>query len=294
MVLLAPKEQQMMDATVSRLSSFTRHSFIRLTNSGNAAIFAALALAKESGVRRILVPDQGGWFSYRTYPKLLGLELSELPTDAGLLSPETVEAALASYSQNERCALLVSSFAGYFAEQDLKELAAGCHERGALLIEDASGALSDRVLCDGSHSDFIVASFGDGKLVNMGYGGMLSSRLGVEGAGEVGSWEEHPVFSMTRFHPSFLDRLPQALDAVPKRLAALLSLHRKILKELQSENIQEIVHPTRRGINIAVRCSGDMLAKAESFCAAKELPYLKLPRYHRAKLKGLSIELKRT
>lgn len=293
MARLAPEEQEWKDAVHSKLSSFTKHTFIRLTNSGNAAIFSALALAKESGVRRVLVPDQGGWFSYRTYPGLLGLELIEVPTDAGLLSPETVESVLTKYSTAERCCLLVPSFAGYFAEQDVKELAASCHEHGALLIEDASGALSDNVLCNGHHSDFIVASFGSEKLVNLGYGGMLSSRLGVEGAGDGGSPGEHPVFSMTRFHPSFLEKLPPALDTVPERLTTLLRTNRKVLKQLDSENIREIVHPTKRGINVALRCSGDMLSKAEEFCTARELPYLKLPRYHRAKLKGLSIELKR-
>lgn len=282
-----------MNAVHSKLSLFTKHSFIHLTNSGNAAIFAALALAKKSGVRRVLIPDQGGWFSYRTYPKMLGLEINELPTDVGLLNSEAVEDVLARHSATERCCLLVPSFAGYFAEQDIKELAASCHERGALLIEDASGALSDKVLCNGHHSDFIVASFGNDKLVNLGYGGMLSSQLVVKDSGDSGSWSEHPVFSMTRFHPSFLEKLPAALDAVPERLQTLLATHRKILKDLESENLKEIIHKGRRGINLAIRCSGDMLNKAEQFCTARELPYLKLPRYHRAKLKGLSIEIKR-
>ncbi len=292
MALLTEEERQLTQAATAKLSEFTKHGFVRLTNSGNGAIFAALALAKEAGVRHIFTPDQGGWYSFRTYPGLLGLELTELETDHGIIHPDTLEGPLMQASKQGRCCLLVPSFAGYYAEQDIAELAAVCHEQGALLIEDASGALSDKQVCDGNYADIIVVSFGKHKLVNLGYGGMLSSRLPVD-AGDVGAGEEHPVFSMTRFHPSFLPGLPAALDSVPKQLEMLFEQHRKILKQLQSENIKDIVHPERRGINIVVRCSGDARERAEKFCSSNGLQFMRVPRYHRAKVKGISIEIKR-
>jgi len=284
MVKLTEEETNLQTQVFEKLSEFTGHSALRLTGSGNGAIFAALALAKDAGARRVLVPDQGGWFSYRTFPHLLGLELIELPTDAGVLDPEIVENACGE-NLDRRSVLLISSFAGYYAEQNVAELAAACHERGGLMIEDASGSLSDDILCSSEHADYIVASFGHNKLVNLGYGGMLSTKFGLE--------MEHPAFTLSKFHPSFFERLLGQLDGVHDRLDILYSLHRKILKGLNAHKIGEILHPDKRGMNVVIRNSGTGLQDAEAYCTEHTLPFMRLPRYHRAKVKGLSIEVKR-
>ena len=49
-----------------------------LTSRGNAAILKGLMAAKLLGAEKVFVPDQGGWFSYLTYPGLLGLEVEKL------------------------------------------------------------------------------------------------------------------------------------------------------------------------------------------------------------------------
>jgi len=281
---LTEKESELLEKAHAILGEFTGHAAVRLMGNGNGAIFAALALAKDAGARRVLIPDQGGWFSYKTFPLLLDLEIVELPTDAGVLDPEVVEEAL-SKNKDMRSVLLIPSFAGYYAEQNIAELAAACHEGGGLIIEDASGSLSDDVLCSSQHADYIVASFGYNKLVNLGYGGMLSTKFGLE--------KEHSSFTLSRFHPSFLEKLLAQLDGVKKRLSSLLSLHRKILKELNAAKVGEILHPDKRGMNVLLSCTGQGLQEAVAFCKKRSLPFLELPRYHRAKIKGISIEVKR-
>ena len=68
-----------------RLRELTDHKYVKLTASGNNAIFFALSIAKSLGFTKVAVPDQGGWFSYKTYPEKLGMKVSEIKTDYGLI-----------------------------------------------------------------------------------------------------------------------------------------------------------------------------------------------------------------
>ena len=155
------KEQK----TVRKLKDFTKHNHIILTDRGNSAIFTALYIAKKVNERPVvLIPDQGGWASFKTYPKILGFEVKTIPTDFGIINLDEL-----SLLTKHASATLVTSFAGYFAEQPIKEISEICKSNGCLLIEDASGAIGDSVLCNGEHSDIIVGSFDKYKPVSLGY-----------------------------------------------------------------------------------------------------------------------------
>ena len=77
------KEQKV----IRKLKEFTQHQSVKLTNRGNSAIFAAMCIAKKINPKPlILIPDQGGWISFKTYPKLLNFEIKTIPTDFGILN----------------------------------------------------------------------------------------------------------------------------------------------------------------------------------------------------------------
>src|SRR3989344_6022066 len=144
------KEQKV----IRKLKEFTQHQSVRLTNRGNSAIFAAICIAKKVNQKPlILIPDQGGWISFKTYPKLLNFEVKTVPTDFGIINLDEL-----SLQAKNASALLITSFAGYFAEQPLKEISEVCKKNSCLLIEDATGSIGDSVLCNGNYSDIIVGS----------------------------------------------------------------------------------------------------------------------------------------
>ena len=81
-----------MDKVIKKLKELTRHSSVKILNSGNAAIFAAAYIISKTCTKKlVLVPDQGGWMSYSTYPLIFGLNVKELKTDKGILDLKDLE-----------------------------------------------------------------------------------------------------------------------------------------------------------------------------------------------------------
>ena len=75
----------MQEKILDKLKEFTNHDHIRLTDRGNSAIFIAMAMAKKVNPKPFLIiPDQGGWISFRTYPRMLSFDTKEIQTDKPL------------------------------------------------------------------------------------------------------------------------------------------------------------------------------------------------------------------
>ncbi|NOZ59933.1 MAG: aminotransferase class I/II-fold pyridoxal phosphate-dependent enzyme [Euryarchaeota archaeon] len=156
------------EEAVARL---TGHRFARVVASGSCAALAALSATHG----RVMLPDQGAWRGYESYARLLGREVCRVRTRLGILQPETLEEAL----ERERPGVLVvTSFAGYIAEQDLRQVHELCREHGVLLIEDASSAVGDVRLARAENADIIVCSTGDPKVVNLASGGFIATSDG--------------------------------------------------------------------------------------------------------------------
>ncbi len=269
---------------ISLISKYTRHKFVKLVQRGNAAIFCALKIAlTESNRKFILVPDQGGWISFLTYPQILGFDIRKVKTDKGIIDLAHLE------KESKDCAaFLVTSFAGYFAEQPMEEISKICRKNGCLLIEDASGAIGDKTLCDGKLSDIIVGSFGQWKPVNNCYGGFISVK-------DKGFFERSKdIFSTTNFFPDY-DLLLKKLEAVPERLKSMIALADETKKELSKEFPGlELMHPGRRGLNIAIKIRSDKDKKdIDSYCKKKCFNYVECPEYARTNEDAIVIELKR-
>lgn len=264
----------MQEEVLKKLREFTRHNNVRLTDRGNSAIFVAMSMAKRVNPKPFfLIPDQGGWISFRTYPRILGFDIKEIMTNKGILNLKTLKEGT-----KNACALIMTSFAGYFAEQPLEEISNICKKNGCLLIEDASGAIGDETLCNGNLSDIIVGSFGKWKPVNLGYGGFISVKQK-----EYFEQAKEP-FSLIKVHNNIYQELLPLLNA--ERLNKLLRLQEKVKNELKDV---EIFHRDKRGLNVVTEYSPQVI----KYCQKKDYPYLLCPTYARLNEKAISIELKR-
>lgn len=261
------------EEALKRIKKHTNHKHVRITDRGNSAIFAALSIAKKVNQRPfLLIPDQGGWLSYRKYPQYFNLTPKELATDYGVIDLSQLDEQTKTAS-----ALLISSFAGYFAEQPVKQIAKICHKNDCLLIEDITGAFGDEKLCNGNYSDIIVGSFGQGSVVNYGYGGFLST------AEPELADAAKDALSLVRVHESLYKGILPYLNN--KRLQKILFAADSLKKELKDF---DVLHRGKRGLNVVVKFSPDIV----SFAQLKKLPYTLCPDYNRVNEKALCIEVK--
>ncbi|MBU2560733.1 MAG: DegT/DnrJ/EryC1/StrS family aminotransferase [Nanoarchaeota archaeon] len=266
------------------LSKYTKHKEVRLVQRGNAAIFCALYIVKKTNPRPfILIPDQGGWISFKTYPKMLGFEIRTVKTNRGLIDLIDLEKKAESGA-----ALLVTSFAGYFADQPMSYISKICKRNNCILIEDASGAIGDDDLCDGDHSDIIVGSFGRWKPVNAEYGGFISvsKKELLEDVSD--------VFSTTNFYPRYdtlLQKLTKAKDTIKLMTKRAEAVKQEIAKRFPE---LKIIHKDLRGLNVVVRHMNEKeKEQIEKYCDEKHFDYLECPNYTRVEEDAISIELKR-
>ena len=68
------------------LKKYLGHIFISLTSRGNSAIEAALSLLPREST--IIIPEEGGWLSYKSAPQKLGLNVEEVCCDKARISLE--------------------------------------------------------------------------------------------------------------------------------------------------------------------------------------------------------------
>ncbi len=227
-----------------RMKKLTRHDFVHIVDRCNFAIFMSLAIVKKihenAGKKKapvLLIPDQGGWYSFKRYPKYFGMEIIELKTDYGVIDLKDLRKKV-----KQADALIFTSFAGYFAEQPLKKIKTICAKDNCLLIEDASGAIGDRKLCNGKYADIIVGSFSRWKPVAYGYGGWISvaEKKYLELVRE--------VVSMCRVHEKFYRDIIKVLRG--NRLNKRIELQEKVKEDLKEF---EVLHADKRGLNVIVK-----------------------------------------
>lgn len=259
---------------IQRLTKLTKHYVVELTSRGNAAIFYALYLAKKAGKTRVFIPDQGGWFTFKTYPKILGMEMEMIPTQEGLINHIPVA---------NNTVLLYAQPAGYFAEQDMKAIYEKCKEK-TMVIADVSGSIGSE-LCNGQYADILVGSFSEWKPINIGYGGFLSVREKefLDGGKE--------ILSLNKVSPQLEKELKEKIETLPQRYAFLSHHVKKIKKDLAQ---YDIVHREGAGINVVVGyVSGTEKKEIIDYCKNKNYPFTLCPRYIRVMNPAISIEVKR-
>jgi hypothetical protein len=266
----------MKEEVLKTLRKFTRHREIKIMPRGNSAIFAALyCIKKASDNPMLLIPDQGGWISFRKYPDILNIDYRELTTDRGVVNLKELEKQLKIGAS----ALMITSFAGYYAEQPLKKISSLCRKYNCLLIEDASGAVSDKKLCNGKYSDIIVGSFGRWKPIDLGYGGFISTnKVELFDKGK-------DIFSLFKVSNDIYDMLPPFLNN--HRFKKIIKTASQIKKDLSDI---DIFHRKLRGLNVVTEYNQRVL----DYCANEGFQYVLCPSYIRVNEKAISVEVKRT
>ena len=262
-----------------KISELIGHEYVKTVNSGNSAILAAVNSFED----KILIPDQGGWTGFRNMAEFRGIEVVEVPTDLGIINPEVLEGTIDKYKPE---ALFITSFAGYVAEQPVKELFEVCDDKGVILVEDASGGIGDKEkkLGNGEHAHVIVASTGSPKIVNVGSGGFISTN-------------NNEIFKKSNLLLKTLKANPVTCAGIAeeiKNASQILSKTTEACATLKKE-FESSVHPDKRGISVALKIDDP---KKTGYLLRQKLKadgrgiITVCPRYERVMMDAVCVEIK--
>lgn len=265
----------MIEEIKHNLADLSGCSNIKLVKSGNKAILYALRIAKRLGKINVFIQDQGGWITYYQYSKRLNLEVIKLKTDFGLIDKHELAAKL-----DDKSVLLINSMPGYLALENMNDIAAICRENRSMIINDISGSIGTD---NAKFGDIVVCSFGKDKPVNYGEGGFI----GVKNS------DYFDLIAMQEISPGagFAERI----KTLNNRLAKISVIREQLLAGLINLGFQEkLIHPSRHGINIAVRFADDTeKERVINYCDKNNVEYTICPRYIRVECDAVSIEVKR-
>ena len=254
------------------LASLIGKKHVVLTSRCNTAIYASLLIAKHLKYKKVLVVDQSGWSTHRTYPKELTFEVVELKTNDGLITKESLE-------EHKDCVLLYQTVAGYFAEQDLEMIYSVAKKNKIFLIEDicpSVGLLK-------SKADIAVCSFGRWKPLNLGTGGCIAFDENYE--------EIIPDYIKKNTFDGNLDKLDEKINQLPERYDLFFKTVKKVKRDLSNF---EVVHQYKRGINVVVAFKNEEeKKKITTYCEKHNLEFTECPKYIRLQRNAISIEIKR-
>lgn len=250
--------------SIGLLKRYTRHKNVEILNSENEAVLEVLRHIKRINPRkRVIIPNQGGWLKYEKQILKIGFDVVRIRTDKGVISLDALNREIA-----DAAALLITSFAGYYAEQPLEQISKICKQNHCLLVEDASGSIGDNRLCNGILSDIIIGSFGPGKIVDYGNYAFISSNFNLR----PGMIVDEGLFNKLR--------------NAPTRLLKLLRLNESVKFDLQKYNI---FHRDKRGLNVVVEYNPEII----TYCQKKDYEYIICPNDMRVSEPAISIELKK-
>lgn len=250
------------------IKELTGKRFVKIVSRGNKAIWYALKIGKKLNKKKVIIQDQGGWISYKLYPKRLKLKLIELETDHGLIDLANLKEVIDNHT-----ILLINSMPAYAVEENMKAIYKEAKRVNALLINDVSGSIGTR---NSKIGHILVCSFGKDKPLNIGYGGFIAS---------------NNYLNLINIKEIAIPELNQKLNQLKSRVNYLYSLNKKIKNELARF---DILHKDKRGINVIVKFNSSKIKnKLIEYCEKNKYPYTLCPRYIRVNCNAISIEVKR-
>lgn len=223
-------------AAENEIGNITGHKHVNIVNSGNSAILAVMSTFKD----KILIPDQGGWIGFKKIAEFLHIETVKVPTNLGLMDPDVLEEIIMKHNPK---ALFLTSFAGYIAEQPIKQLYEVCNEKDVVLVEDASGAVGDkkRRLANGDHAHVIIASTGFPKIINVGNGGFISTdNYNIFKDAKI-------ILNSTKADPITCAGISEEIKNAPEVLSKTMKACKILKKKFKSA-----IHKNKRGITVAL------------------------------------------
>lgn len=269
------------DTIKAILRKLTGHLYIEIVPRGNAAITSALSIFPKGST--VLIPEEGGWIHYKKAPAQLRLKVVEVKCDDTKINLANLQEKIQEkINLVKPAAFLYQNPGGYFAEQPMKEIYELCRKNNCLVIMDVSGSLGTS-LCDGNYADILVGSFGEGKLVEAKVGGFISAKEGK-------MWERVKSKADIMKDENSLQKIHQQLLLLPKRIAYLQKIRKKIIQELSGFSI---LHPHDTGLVVVVKYHDEKeKQKLLEYCVRNNYPYTECPRYIRVNKKAISIEVK--
>lgn len=266
------------EEVIGKILNLTKHDTAKIVNSGNSSILLAMSNIKG----RIILPNQGAWHGFKQAAKLLNKEVIILPTDNGLVKKEYLETI-----PSGDCALFLTSFAGYTAEQDIKEISRYCKKEDIVLVEDVSGSISDpdEKLSNGKYSDIIVGSTGSPKMINAEYGGFITTSISDFFK------DSNYLVNCLKVNSNTINQINVELDYVEDNFIKTVDACNYIKKELEDY----VVHADKRGVNVIFESSDKnisrMLREEIKLDNGKSI-ITRCPNYNRLKVKGFALEVK--
>ena len=250
------------------LRKLTNHKYVSITTRGNAAIKAAIKLAGG----KILVPEEGGWLSYKKS------DFQAVKCHDSVIDIRDLERKL---STKKFTALIYQNPGGYFATQPIQKIYELCQKYSCLTILDVSGSIGTES-CDGNFADIIVCSFGRWKLIDVGGTGFISFK----------TEELSKKAKVTEIDdPRIMPIIKEKIEKLPSRINFLQDKRRKVIKDLHNFNI---LHKTDEAPNLVVAFQDpQQKKKIIDYCEKNELEYTECPRYIRVNKQAISIEIKR-
>ena len=261
---------------IEKIKKLTSKENVKITSSGNNSIFIALSAVEGD----IIIPDEGGWHGFKQIAKFLNKNIVTLKTDSGIINTDYFD----ELNISNNSALIFTSFAGYHAEQNIKEITSYCNDNNILTIEDASAGIGDLKKHLGLKSDIILASTGSPKIINAGSGGFIATN-------------NDEIFKKTSL-PQKLSKtteivcsgIDSELDNVSENLELTLNARNYVAK-----HIPQTLNADKRGVNVIIPHDD-----AKSICwelkkiltTDKSGFITTCPNYNRVKQKAVCIEIK--
>ena len=269
------------DIVVNKLKSLTNKRFIYFFDSGDDAIFFMMDHKKKSGSKSIIIPDIGGWFSYRKFPKKLGLDIIELKTEDALIDMNCLKNIISKDSSSSF--MLINSIGGYFVEEPMQEIEDYCRENKLTLINDISASIGTS---NAKFGDFCIGSFGEDKPIELGSGGFIGSNIELE-IPECKFFDDDNNENMRR--------LDNAIDILDEKLHLWQDIRKMIIEDLSKQDIiHKVIHKEYFGINVVVAFDNDIEKEnLINYCDNHMLEYKLCPNYIKVDRDAVSIEIKR-
>ena len=200
----------------------------------------------------------------------------------GLINPEELD----NIEIKDDSALIFTSFAGYAAEQDIKSISKYCKNNGILTIEDASAGIGDEngILGNCNHSNIVIASTGQPKIINVGMGGFIATK-------DENLFKETSLpLKLSKTNEIISSGIYEELKSVRENLKDTINATKYLKK-----HIETTIHSKKRGVNLIIPHDNP---KEKTWGLKRQLPINKsgfinrCPNYNRVKTKAVSIEIK--
>lgn len=212
---------------------------------------------------KVIIPDQGGWLSYKK------LGNTKVKTNLALIDLNDLKE-----KADKNSILLINSLAGYIALQDMEGIMNLCKKKGCTIVNDVSGSIGTK---EATIGDIIVGSFSKWKPIDPGYGGFIASNIDLR--------------IKENFDLSKIKLLKEKIINLDKRRKFLIEICKNIKKDLKNYNV---IHKDKEGLVVVVKFNNEKEKNnIIKYCLENKLEYTTCPRYIRVNEDAISIEVKR-